>query len=230
MRTSSPEIEKTLIALGCGIRSEHSLDHQDCDPEKQILKALKFYWQNSSIFFLIYSSLVKRIYPYIHVDRLVKLAQNSIISNDEKCLLIAICKNISIKDNRFKTAVKKLNKDNLTMVNPPANEQDPFLIKEWGEESALKELGVSTRAFMISKDAKLSPIEEVFRVNAWIKFRALFGPNTRADCAFVLYSSLEELSASEVARRIYSSRQAVSAHYKDLIILKDTVSLYHKKG
>ena len=225
MRTSSFEIEKMMLALGCGIRSEETLTPQDCDPEKQILRALKFYWTNSSIFFLVYSSLIKRVYPYIHVDRLVKLTQNSIISNDEKCLLVAICIKLAKKDNRFKTAVKKLTSDGLTMQNPPSNELDKFLIKEWGEEETLTGFGVSVRSFMIAKNGKLSPLEEVFRLNMWLKFRALFGPNTRADCAFIIYSSIEELTVSEVARRAYSSRQAVTSHYKDLIILKDTISI-----
>ncbi|MGH1468952.1 MAG: hypothetical protein ACRBBP_08760 [Bdellovibrionales bacterium] len=225
MRTSNPDIEKMMIALGCGTHSKHQLTPQESDPEKQLLKSLKFYWQNSSVFFLIYSSVLKRLYPYIHVDRLVKLAQNSIISSDEKCLLIAICMNLSKKDSRYKIAVKKLHSDSLAMKHPPKNELDKFLIKEWGEESSLKKFGVSARSFMLTKDGKLSPLEKTFKSNTWIKFRALFGPNTRADCAFIMYSSIEELSASEVARRIYSSRQAVSTHYKDFKLLKNSISL-----
>ncbi len=225
MRTSSPDIEKMMIALGCGIRAEHELTPPESDPEKQLLKSLKFYWQNSSIFFLVYSSLIKRLYPYIHVDRLVKLGQKSIISNDEKCLLIAICMNLSKKDHRYKLAVKKLYSNNLKMNHPPENELDKFLVNEWGEEPSLKTFGVSARNFIVAKDGKLAPLESTFKSNTWIKFRALFGSNNRADCAFIMYSSIEDLTASEVARQIYSSRQAVSAHYKDLLILKDLISI-----
>lgn len=222
MRTSSLETEKLLLSLGCAIRAEHELLPTECDPEKQILKSLKYYWTNNSIFFLIYTSLYERLFPYVHVDRLVKIAKNSILTNDEICLLTAICHNLSKKDQRFKSAVKKLS-INLTKMNePPKKELDKFLIKKWGEEPYLKRLGVSVRLFPLKKLSKLAPLKEVFEVNPWLKYRALFGSNTRSDCVFIIHNNTEELSASEVARRAYATRQAVSQYYNDLILASDS--------
>lgn len=225
MRSSNLEIEKMMLALGCGLRINHQLSPSDCDPEKQLLKSLKFYWENNSIFFLVYTSVFKRLHPYIHVDRLVKIASASMLSNDEMCLLAAICYNLSIKDQRFKVAHKKISRNLTKMEAPPKNETDKFLLKEWGVEESLKSYGVLARTFPLKQDGKLQPLKEIFKSNMWIKYRALFGSNTRADCAFVINTSNEVPSASEVARIIYSSRQAVSNYYSDLILTKGSLNL-----
>lgn len=220
VRKTNPEIEKMMLALGCAIKSNLDLDLLECDPEKQILKSLKYYWQNNSIFFLIYTSLFERLYPYIHVDRLVKLAKNSILSSDEKCLLAAICHKLSKKDPRFKTAFIKLTHPAMSMENPPKNEENPFLIKRWGREESLKIFGAEVREFLIVKNGKLSPIENTLKINPWLKYRALFGPNTRADSAYIILTSTNEMSSSEVSRHVFSTRQAVGKHYKDLMLIR----------
>lgn len=220
MRKTNPDIEKMMLSLGCAIKSDLKLNFSDYDPEKQLLKSLRYYWENNSIFFLIYTSLVKRLYPYIHVDRLVKLAKNSILSTDELCLLSAICYNLSKTDLRFKVATNKLSKISKHMKNPPKNETDSFLIKKWGVEQGLKQYGVKVREFPIAKNGKLAPIEKTLNINLWLKYRALFGPNTRADCAYIILNATQELTASEVSRLVFSTRQAVSNHYKDLMLVR----------
>jgi len=221
MRKTNPDTERMMKALGCAIRSECKVSFLDCDPEKQLLKSLKYYWQNNSVFFLVYTSLVNRIYPYIHVDRLVKLAKNSLLSNDELCLLIAVCNNLSEKDRRFKMVMNKLYRSKLKMESPPENESDKYLISEWGEELSLKKFGVSVRSFYIEKNAKLFSLKTTFELNPWLKYRALFGSNTRADAAYIILNSVNDIHASEVSRIISSTRQAVGKYYKDLKLIRN---------
>lgn len=220
MRKASPEIERMMIALGCDIRSEIKLNLLDCDPEKQLLNSLKYYWINNSIFFLIYTSLVNMLYQYIHVDRLVKLAKSSHLTNDELCLLVAICDNLSSKDIRFKVATQKLRTEDLKMEYPPEKETDEFLIKRWGEEKSLRKLGAKVRSFYIEKSSKIQSLEKLLSNNPWIKYRALFGSNTRADAAYIILNSPKEITASEVSRLINCTRQTVGHHYKDLSVIR----------
>lgn len=220
MRKTNAELERTLLSLGCAVRSNQKLSLLDSDPEKQVLKSLRYYWSDNAAFFLIYTSLINNIYTYIHVDRLIKVTKDSSITDDELCLLIAICDNISQKDHRFLAVRKKLYKPNLKMESPPKAEQAKYLIKDYGKEESLVSFGASVRKFAFEKASKLNSLPEILKINKWIKFRALFGANVRSDAAYVIFNSKTQPTKSEVARLTKATKQAVGKYYNDLSLLQ----------
>jgi hypothetical protein len=105
-----PEVTKTMRKLASlGVASYAGITDVPVDPEKTILELLKCYWSHNDHFFFIFSLMKHRIHSLIHVERLVSLAQTSMLSDDEIILLIALSnKMVEIGDLRFSLVEKKL--------------------------------------------------------------------------------------------------------------------------
>ena len=83
-----------LWSLGANYHHEGEVSLEDLDPEKVLLRSLKYYWTHNDVFFMLLDLLKFRIGPLIHVDRLIKFAQSVFVSNDELLLLIVVSKKV----------------------------------------------------------------------------------------------------------------------------------------
>lgn len=208
MRESSQEQIMLLQNLGVSVRGSYQVENV-LDPEVLFLRFLKLYWSDNSSFFLILKSLRHRIGHLININRLIKLAEVTQISNDEKCLLIAVCEILSkdVEPN-FVQVYKKLYNKNLNMSDPPKTEVDKFLISEYGVEESLLKFNVKVRKFYNESEKKLLTYDAIFKINPWLKYRAVIGPNTRADVLYLFFKKVG-MNYSQIAKKALCSRQAV---------------------
>lgn len=189
--TASDDLINGLRSLGCSFKgSKGAL--KSYDPEQVILDTLKFYWESNTLFFMLYSLLkTDRITHLINTSRLLKLALKNKTTNDELVLLIALSDELTDSGfNNFKFISDKYRKTKLKMKNPPKNEEDDFLIKEWGKSTYLKRFGVNVRKFYLEKPSKFLPKNKIIKENTWLSLRSLIGVNYRADIAYLKFSGL----------------------------------------
>jgi hypothetical protein len=220
MRSSNPETIMILKNLGVSVKGKSSMDI--FDPEALILKSLRFYWTDNSSFFLVLKTLRSRIGHLININRLIKLTQVSPITNDELCLLIAISTILAKEiDNKFLLVKNKLYKKNLMLTNPPLSETDPYLIEEYGLEESLLSFGSRVRKFYDESEKKINSFEQILKINSWLKYRVVIGPNTRSDVLYLFSRNLEE-KQSVIARKAMCTRQAVSVIFEGLNKIKIT--------
>src|SRR5690606_9828344 len=152
-------------------------------------------------FFLVLKSLRINIGYLININRLIKLTQISAIKNDELCLLIAICDLLAKEvDFNFSQIRKKLYKKNLKMLEPPKSETDDYLIKKWGSETSLEDFGVKVRKFYDESEKKLMSFKKLCEFNPWLKYRAIIGPNTRADVLYLKATNQNQSTALVAAK------------------------------
>ena len=183
-RYHSNEIIQKLSSLGCAFNIKPAT--VPVDPEHFIIESLRFYWEYNDIFFMTFSLLENRISHLIHVERLANLAEKSFIKADERILLIALCNKLAERgDHRFKLISKKFCQKGLKMRAPPKNECSAHLIKIWGIESGLRPFGVKVRSFYKVNEKKFFVLEKICKNNIWLKFRAVIGPNYRADILYL---------------------------------------------
>lgn len=225
MRIENPETIMILKNLGISVKGKSSVDV--FDPEVLILKALRLYWTDNSSFFLVLKSLRTKIGRLINVHRLIKLSENSAITNDELCLLIAVSDILSKEiDNKFSLVKNKLYKKNLKMTNPPTSEIDSYLIDEFGLEDSLISFGVKVRKFYDESEKKINSFHQILKTNNWLKYRVVIGPNTRSDVLYLISKNLNE-KQSTIARKAGCTRQAVSVILEGLktLNLSDVLDL-----
>lgn len=196
-----PDVTITMQKLGSlGVASYAGLPNLPVDPERTILELLKCYWSHNDHFFFIISLLKLRIHHLIHVERLVTLAETSILTEDEKILLIALAnKMVEIGDLRFSLVEKKLRKKKMNLGQIPENEDSKHLIKIWGTEKTLEPFGVKVRTFYEHDAKKFFVMKKILAHHSWLKIRALVGPNYRADIIYLKSSGHAE-TAYKAAR------------------------------
>ena len=67
-------VRKKLRSLGCAFGIEAPTESADL--EQTILQCLPYYWRYNDFFFMCYSLLKHRLHAYVHVERLVALAES----------------------------------------------------------------------------------------------------------------------------------------------------------
>lgn len=196
-----PEVTKAMRKLASlGVASYSGITDIPVDPEKTILELLKCYWSHNDHFFFIFSLMKHRIHSLIHVERLVSLAQSSMLSDDEIILLIALSnKMVEIGDLRFSLVGKKLKKKGMVLSKVPENEDSKHLIKLWGTEKTLEPFGVKVRSFYEQDTKKFFVMKKILADHPWLKIRALVGPNYRADIIYLKTSGIAQ-TAYKAAR------------------------------
>lgn len=219
MRTTSPETLMILKNLGVSVRGNYNIE-DEYDPEALVIKSLKLYWTDNSSFFLVLKSLRTNLGHLININRLIKLVEVSQISNDELCLLIAIC-NILEKeiDRNFSLVQKKIYKKSMILYSPPERETDPYLIKENGLEESLIKFNVKVRKFYDESEKKLTSFENLLKVNPWLKFRTVIGSNTRSDVLYLISRNFDA-NQSTIAKKAYCTKQSVNLIISHLNNLK----------
>lgn len=212
-RYHSDEAVNLMVSLGAAFRAtgkDYSLD-----PESSILKSLRFYWEYNTVFFMVLACLRHRISHLIHVDRLIKLAKQSQLPDEQLILLMAICESLGPTDHRFFQVKKKLYEPHMKFTNIPEDEADPFFIESQGLEPSLKPFKVTVRKFYEEPEKKLFKLEKTLTLNQWLKFRALFGPNYRADIIYLLVSQRAQ-NPTQAAKLAQCSRQAAHVIHQSI--------------
>lgn len=177
------------------------------DPEKTLLESLKFFWEDHELFIMVLGTLVHRIHQLVHIERLIKLAQD--ISDDHKLILMVICdKLVGAGDARFKIPIKKLKKRGRRLSRIPEFHKNNYLKKKWGLDPNFLKAHVEVPAYFNVEPKKFYALKEILKNNPWLKIRTLVGPNHRADLIYFKSSGLAS-SPSEAISLMTCSRSTV---------------------
>lgn len=179
-----------LWSMGADYWYEGVVSGRDLDPEIIFLKTLKHYWDANDVFFMLVDLLTFRIGSLIHVERLLKLSQSGLLTNDETILLIVTCDRLVLGgDHRFRIIRRKLYSKGMTLHKLPKLHGGKHIVKAHGAEPGFLEFGAKVRKFVEPSEKKLHPLKTIFSRNPWLKMRAIFGPNFRADISYLILSN-----------------------------------------
>lgn len=202
-----------LWSMGADYMYDGSVSLQDLDPEMTLLRTLKCYWTANDVFFMLFALLKFRIGSLIHVERLIKLAMQGSLSNDEKILLIAVSKKlVKLGDHRFKAVYKHLYEPNMKLQTLPRLQSGKAIVKHHGAEESLLEFGAEVMKFKVD-DRKLHSLNMIMKRNDWIKLRILMGVNYRADVTF-LKSTGQADKASQISQILGCDLSTASKNLK----------------
>ena len=189
MKNERKDFVSRLASLGCAYHTTKG-DKEYADPEQTILDSLHFYWTSNDLTFMLYGLIKHRVHSLIHVKRLISLAKDQHIKEDELVVLLVIAhKLVAEGHSQFRMVLEKLDPTkSIRMKSPPQEEASPSLIKIWGEDPHFKLYGAKVRTFYQEDKKKFLTLKGIYKRNPWFKFRALIGVNYRADIAFMKFS------------------------------------------
>lgn len=201
-----------LYSLGCAYSLSDKVESADL--EQTILDGLQFYWSSNDLFFMLYSLLVHRIGHLVHIERLILLAKQKDLTQDELTLLLCLSqKMVNAGYKNFEVVIKKLHKRNLKFETLPDSETDSFLLERWGIDSDFKKYGAEVRTLPLEPSKKFFTLEKIFKMNMWLSLRALIGTNNRADIIYVKTSKLVP-TANQAAKFLGCSIDAAYRYWR----------------
>lgn len=186
MKNSSFECFKSdFVSLGFAYHGEAS--RVAPDPEKMIIEVMKLFREDQKLFRILLSWL-DRFGDLVHVERLAHFMND--LSDEEKIFLgVTALKRVNAGDSRYKVLAKRIKRLKLKLETPLSG-QDEYLISKHGEDPEFLTFGVRTAKIDAAENKKLLQRKWVIESNLWLRLRALFGSNFRADIAFVKLTKL----------------------------------------
>ena len=217
-KTQRRLILQKLTSLGCAFsQGEPNLS---ADPEKTILDSLCLFWQEPKFFTMLIGALEHGIHQFIHVERLISLAQD--LTEDEKILLMVISdKMMRINDRRFHLVIKKLKKRGQMISSVLEEHKSPYLLKTYGKDPSFAKFKIEVPDYFTQPEKKFFTIKGTLKRNAWLKIRSLIGPNYRADLAYLL--SVEQVKTPLEAMKILGCSQGTVYRLWNSLLLVDDI-------
>lgn len=163
--------------------------NQHADPERTILDSLKDFQEDRKMLKLVLAWL-QNYGALVHVERIKSLAEN--LPAVELAWLGGLASHrIEAGDLRWRS-VKQMIEKHLGKSSPhfPTSELDKLQAQRNGEDSHFKKFGLIIPKAESADTKKLRPVSVGIKMNLWLRMRALFGTNWRADMATILLLGL----------------------------------------
>jgi len=188
---------------------------RNADPEKTLLQTLCEFQNDRKMLTLVMGWL--RDYRHlIHVERLKALANK--LSASELAWLGGLASHqAEAGDARWKNLVqfveRKLGKP---LPNFTSSRLDELQSERVGEDRFFKRFGLHVPRTEPADSKKLRPLSAGIMANIWLRMRALFGTNWRADTAVVLLHGVAK-NAYQTERILGCSRETAYRNWRSLI-------------
>lgn len=203
------------LSLGVAFAGETK---EAADPEGTLIETLSVLQEERKFLGLILA-WIQEYGDFIHVERIKALAKN--LSSLELAWLGGIALHVVGIDKRWNIIVqfaedyKKKQRRRFKM-----SKLDELAAKRKGYDRAFKKFGLTIQTVQMAKKTKLLKKSHTLKRHPWLKLRALFGANWRADIAWMMikrpnqtpYQVAKYLGCNvETAYRNWSSLKDVNA-------------------
>lgn len=207
------ENKDKLLSLGFAFHGK--IPKESADPEKTIIALTPSFFVDRKLFRMLLTWL-KTTSELIHIERLKQLSKD--MAPNLKVILAVIAKKLLKQDRRWKLieehVKKKLHGKTLTF-QPPSEFNDPYLVSKHGHDAEFAQFGIQTARIIPEDPKKIFSIRGILNANAWLRLRAVIGPNFRADTAY-LYLSGAAQGPAEAARILGCSRDTAYRNWRAL--------------
>lgn len=184
MGNNMESIYSKLEVLGCNFAVTAEVN--SIDPEKTILEALDYFWEDKKVFTMLVGLMKYKIYGLINTQRLSLLSQNT--SEEKKALLAVLALKVfnETKDIRYKKIFNKFKICRLNRNNIPEKYLEKYNLEKKGHDKEFKKIKIQLVNFFNDQPArKFKNIIQILKSNSWLKYRALIGPEYRADLVYL---------------------------------------------
>lgn len=189
---------------------------KNADPEKTLIQSLKELADDRKTLSLIQGWL-REFGPLVHIERLKALA-NDLTASELAWLGGLAAHQAETGDARWKAIVRYIEDDKLGTPRPhfPSSKLDELQIQRKGIDKHFARFGLRIPILEAAEAKKFKPTASAIKENIWLRMRALFGTNWRADTAVVLIQGLAK-NAYQVERILGCSRETAYRNWKSLI-------------
>jgi len=207
------ENQEKLLSLGFGFHGKPP--KKSADPEQAIVDLLPSFFEDRKLFRMLLVWL-DTVSDFIHIERLRPLSKN--LSPNLKLVLGALSLKLTPKDRRWKLISERIKlelKDTKLDFNVPDEYKDPFLMKKHGQDKEFAEFGIRVATLAPENPKKIMTLRWILQSNAWLRLRAVMGPNFRADTAYLFVTETAK-GPAEAARILQCARDTAYRNWRAL--------------
>lgn len=184
------------------------------DPERTLLASVTEFREHRKTLSLVLGWLGEWG-DLVHVERLKSLSAD-LSAADAAWLGGLAAHQLAHGDLRWKAVVDSVERRmGLPMPRFPTSRLDELQAQRKGEDPHFGRFGLRISIAAPADTKKLRPFSDVVRANLWLRMRALFGANWRADMATVLVLQLAE-NPYQAEQLLGCSRETAYRNWKSL--------------
>lgn len=173
--------------------------HLPADPEITLLKSLSFLQEERKFLSLILTWL-NEYGHLVHVERIKSLARD--LSPQEMAWLGGIASTMARRDRRWLSIERMVNQSiKIPRKGFPTSKLDVLVAKKNGRDIHFDKFGLVIPKLTPAKSTKLFSRKKVIRNHPWLRLRALFGANWRADIVWKMLQDAQQ-TPYQVAKKL----------------------------
>lgn len=181
------KLSESWLSLGIAFATE---TNEIADPEVTLIKTLSILQQERKFLGLILA-WIEEYGDLIHIERIKALAKN--LHPIEIAWLGGIALHATKFDRRWDVIVHFARKNRQTYKRRfQTSELDMMAAERKGFDKKFKTFGLTIPIFEISKKSKILNRSHTLNKHTWLKLRALFGANWRADIAWMMLKNTSQ--------------------------------------